>query len=137
MPRENNALSPEEIRAFLTSIEWVALGMLAADGSPEVDLVPAVVESDRLFFAVAPGSAAQANLARDPRCCCSADVFPTYYEIKGATVHGRAVPQEPSERVRATLRARARTHQLTDGLIYSLPLLDDAFGFDFSKIQRR
>lgn len=137
MARENTAMSPGEIREFLASIEWVALGMLSADGAPDVDFVPAMVEGDRLFFAVAPGSAAQANLARDPRCCCSADVFPTYYEIKGATVHGRAVAMEPSERVREALRVRAQAHRLPDGLVYSLPLLDDAFGFDFSKIQRR
>ena len=31
MARENTAMSPGEIREFLASIEWVALGMLSAD----------------------------------------------------------------------------------------------------------
>jgi hypothetical protein len=137
MPRESNAMSEAEIREFLCSIEWVALGVLDAAGAPAAAVAPAVVEGDQLFFAVAAGSAAAASLVRDPRCCCSADIFPTYYEIKGATVHGRASRVTPPSAVVAALEARARKHGLAGDLVYALPLLEDAFGFDFDKLARR
>jgi hypothetical protein len=137
MTRESNAMSEAELRDFLAAVEWVALGVLDADGAPAGGLAPAAVDGDRLFFGVGSGSAAEAALARDPRCCVSADVFPSYYEIKGATVHGRAGRAEPPPAIAAELASRARRHGLAADVVYALPLLDDAFGFDFAKLARR
>jgi hypothetical protein len=137
MSREASAMSNAELRDFLGAVEWVALGVLDDAGRPVADVAPAVVSGDRLLFAVAPGSAVAAHLARDPRCCCAADVFPSYYEIKGATVHGVAKRVEPDPSVAMALAARAKAHGLPAGLAYALPLLDDAFGFDFDKLARR
>ena len=135
MPRENNSMSNAELRNFLGALEWAALGTLSAEGAPAPCLVPIVVQGDRVYFS-APESAA-ANLARDARCCLCADVFPSYYEIKGATVHGGAARINASPGVADELIRRAKTHGLGVGPIYTLPLLQDCFGFDFGKIERR
>ncbi len=137
MARSHIAMSEAEIRAFLGPIAWVALGVLDPDGAPAADVAPACVRGDRLFFAVGAGTAAASSLARDPRCCCAADVCPSYYEIKGATVHGRAVRVDPDPAVAAALQANARAHGLRADVVYVLPLLEDTFGFDFGKLPRR
>ena len=137
MPRENNAMSGTEICAFLRSAEWVALGVLDETGGPAATVVPAVVKAERLYFAVAPASPAQVALTRDSRCCCAIDVFPSYYEIKGATVHGRAARVDPDPALGRELERRARTHGLASGVVYAVPILEDSFGFDFAKLARR
>jgi hypothetical protein len=137
MARENNAMSDSELRTFLQPVEWMALGMLDGSGGPAATVVPVVLQDDLVYFAVPPGSSAEHCLARDPRCCCSADVFPSYYEIKGATVHGKARRLEPDPSTRLKLDERARRHGLSSGGVYVIPLLDDAFGFDFAKLARR
>jgi hypothetical protein len=137
MARENNVMSGSELRTFLQPVEWMALGMLDATGAPAAAVVPVVVQDDLVYFAVAPGSSAEHCLARDPRCCCTADLFPSYYEIKGATVHGKAQRLEPDSSIMLKLDERALRHGLSSGDVYVLPLLDDAFGFDFGKLARR
>jgi nitroimidazol reductase NimA-like FMN-containing flavoprotein (pyridoxamine 5'-phosphate oxidase superfamily) len=137
MARENNAMSPADLRAFLATVEWMALGVLDAGGGPAASVVPVAVQDDFLYFAVEPGSSAEACLARAPRSCVTADVFPSYYEIKGGTVHGKAQLVGPDHSVKQVLDERARRHRLPGGSIYALPLLDDAFGFDFAKLARR
>jgi pyridoxamine 5'-phosphate oxidase-like protein len=136
VPREGIAMSPEEIRTFLVAMEWVVLGVLDVEGAPLADVVPALVDGDEMFFAVASDSPTSMHLERDPRCCCSADVFPSYYEIKGATVHGRATRVTPTAAIVAALQTRARSHDLPADAVYAIPLLVDAFGFDFSRMAR-
>jgi nitroimidazol reductase NimA-like FMN-containing flavoprotein (pyridoxamine 5'-phosphate oxidase superfamily) len=137
MARESTAMSDAEIRAFLQTVEWVALGVLDAQGAPAAGVAPAVVSGDRLVFAVPADSPLAAALTRDPRCCASADVYPTYFEIRGATVHGRAERLASDPSLQAALEDRARRHGIATGPAYALPLLEDAFGFDFGKITRR
>jgi hypothetical protein len=122
MARENNAMSLAEIATFLQTVEWVA---------------PGLVDGEQLFFAAPVGSAVEAALKRDARCCCSADVFPSYYDIKGATVHGAARPAPEQPEAAAALDRRAAAHGLAAGAVYALPLAADAFGFDFAKLERR
>jgi hypothetical protein len=136
VPRENNAMSITELQSFVATVEWAALGTLSAEGAPAANLVPIVVQEDHVYFSV-PESAA-ANIARDARCCICADVFPSYHEIKGATVHGAAACVDTSPGgIAHELRRRAKTHGLDVGLIYTLPLLQDSFGFDFGRVQRQ
>jgi hypothetical protein len=86
--------------------------------------VPCALEGERLYFAVRPGSAAQRQIQRDPRVCAATDRYPSYYEIRGITVHGRAEPAAAPAGLRA------------GGATYALPL-DDLVSFDFSKIQAK
>jgi len=124
MPRERIEMSREEILALLAQTRWVVLGTLSAAGEPAGHVVPCALEGERLYFAVPPGSDAQRQIQRDPRVCAATDRYPTYYEIRGVTVHGRAEPAAAPPGLRAA------------GATYALPL-DDLVSFDFSKIQAK
>jgi nitroimidazol reductase NimA-like FMN-containing flavoprotein (pyridoxamine 5'-phosphate oxidase superfamily) len=124
MGRESIAMTRDELVAFLGAQRWMVLGTIDPDGGPAGDLVPVRLDGDRLRFAVARGSRAAENVARDPRVCCAADEFPTYYEIRGAVVHGRAEADGTDDRLGA------------DWGEWALPL-DDVASFDFRKIRNR
>jgi nitroimidazol reductase NimA-like FMN-containing flavoprotein (pyridoxamine 5'-phosphate oxidase superfamily) len=141
MARESIAMSREECVAFLGAQRWVALGTLDAGGGPWSTLAPAALLGDALYFSVPETSREEQNLSRDARACCAADQFPTYYEIRGVTAHGRA------RRIReAAELARVSPRLDSKGLpgwpsgarlaVFALPL-DDLFSFDFGKIQNR
>jgi nitroimidazol reductase NimA-like FMN-containing flavoprotein (pyridoxamine 5'-phosphate oxidase superfamily) len=124
MGREEIGMARAELAAFLGAQRWVALGTLDPDGTPVGDVVPVVLDGERLRFAVAVDSRAHDNIRRDPRVCCAADEFPTYYEIRGATAHGRATPRDEA-------------HPLgPDWCEYAIPL-DDVASFDFKKIRAK
>jgi nitroimidazol reductase NimA-like FMN-containing flavoprotein (pyridoxamine 5'-phosphate oxidase superfamily) len=122
--REQIALTRDELTTFLAAQRWVTLATLDADGTPAAEIVPAVLDGERLCFAVARGSHAHENVERDPRVACAADEFPSYYEIRGVTVHGRAESRAPGDRLGA------------DWVEYAVPL-DDTFSFDFRKIRSK
>jgi nitroimidazol reductase NimA-like FMN-containing flavoprotein (pyridoxamine 5'-phosphate oxidase superfamily) len=121
MARESIEMTPGEIRALLAETRWIVLGTLGGAGEPVGHLVPCALQGERLCFAVPRGSEAQRQIERDPRVCAATDRYPTYYEIRGVTLHGRAEPVEPPPALAAA------------GTTYALPL-DDALSFDFSKI---
>jgi hypothetical protein len=123
MPREAIEMGPEELLAFVGAQRWMALGTLDPDGTPAGDLVPVRLVDSTLRFAVPCGSRADDNIRRDARVCCAADEFPSYYEIRGVVVHGRAEPSDAGDRLGG------------DWTEYTLPL-DDVSSFDFRKIRR-
>ena len=122
--REAIAMPREELLAFLGAQRWVALATLDPDGTPAGEIAPAVLDGERLCFAVARGSRAHDNVERDPRVACAADEFPSYYETRGATAHGRAARRPGPARLGP------------DWVEYTIPL-DDVFSFDFRKIRRQ
>jgi len=124
MAREAIAMTREELLAFLGTQRWVALGTLDPDGTPVGDLVPVVLDGERLRFAVPRGSRADDNIRRDPRVCCAADEFPSYYEIRGAVAHGRAEPHGTPDRLGS---------EWTEYAI----VLDDVTSFDFRKVRNK
>lgn len=124
--RERIAMTPAEILRFLADQCWMVLATLDADGSPWGDTVPCLLAGETLYFAVRRGGRTHANLERDPRACCAQDRFPSYYEIQGVTLHGRA---------RAATDAPAASRLAAPGgAVYCLGL-DDVFSFDFAKIR--
>jgi hypothetical protein len=131
MPRESIAMTHPELLGFLRAQTWMVLGTLDPDGAPRGELVVTALDDDRLCFAIDHTSSGFANLVRDPRACCAADVFPSYYEIRGAIVHGRA------ERVTDPRGALARIRHAAHGVaVFALPL-DDVASFDFTKIRNK
>ena len=122
MPHEAIEMTRAEMLAFFGAQRWVALATLDPDGTPVGDVVPVLLDDERLCFAVPRGSRAHDNVARDPRVCCASDEFPSYYEIRGATAHGRAEVR-PGDRLGP------------DWVEYVLAL-DDVASFDFRKIRR-
>lgn len=124
MPRESIAMTPDEVREFLGAQRWVTLATLDADGTPVGDLVPATLDAERLCFAVPQGSRSDDNIRRDPRVCCAADEFPSYYEIRGVAAHGVA-------------RMHGSGEQLgPDWCEYAIAL-DDVTSFDFRKVRAK
>ena len=135
MPRESIAMSNEELTAFLGAKPWVVVGTLDQDGSPWGDLAASLIDGGRLVFAVPAGTRAAANIERDPRVVCMNDQYPTYYEIKGVTVHGRAERlKDPA--LAARLPADPIDRGAADRAFYAVPL-DDITSFDFTKIKAK
>lgn len=121
MPREAIAMTPAEVAAFLGAQRWMALGTLDADGTPAGDVVPVRLVDAMLRFAVPRGSRADDNIRRDPRVCCAADEFPSYREIRGVVVHGRA--------------ALGAADSLGEAWVEYALALDDVASFDFRKMR--
>ena len=141
MPRESIAMTYEAVLAVLEEERWAALGTVDPDAGVWPDIVPMMMEGERVYFRVPAGSRSHANIQRDDRVCCAVDRYPTYYEIKGITAHGHATPvgADVAERVSRALDgvgdpidAAAKN----EGLIYSIGL-DDLTSFDFAKIKRQ
>ena len=124
MPREAITMTRAELLAFLGTQRWVALGTLDPDGTPVGDVVPAVLDGERLRFAVPRDSRADDNIRRDPRVSCAADEFPSYYEIRGMVAHGRAEPHGAPDRLGPAWREYAIA-------------LDDVASFDFRKVRNK
>ena len=140
MPRESIAMTYEAVLAVLKEERWAALGTVDQVAGVWPDIVPMTLEGERVYFRVAAGSRSQANIQRDDRVCCAVDRYPTYYEIKGITAHGRAtlVGEDAAERVSQALDgARDPTYAGNrEGQIYSIGL-DDLTSFDFAKIVKK
>ncbi|HYC22725.1 MAG TPA: pyridoxamine 5'-phosphate oxidase family protein [Candidatus Bathyarchaeia archaeon] len=131
-------MSRAEVLEFLRDESWLVLATLDADGSPFGDVVPATLDGEMLCFCVARNGRSQANIARDDRVCCSSDRFPSYYEIKGVTVHGRArevTDPAPAARI-ASLCSAPGLDAGADRAVYALGL-DDVSSFDFAKIRNK
>jgi nitroimidazol reductase NimA-like FMN-containing flavoprotein (pyridoxamine 5'-phosphate oxidase superfamily) len=122
--RESISMTPQEIRALLAETRWVVLGTLGERGEPVGSLVRCALVGDRLCFAVARDSETERQIERDPRVCAATDRYPSYYEIRGVTLHGRAERVEPPPGLAGA------------GATWALGL-DDALSFDFSKIQMK
>ena len=135
MPRESIAMSNEELSAFISAKPWVVVGTLDEDGSPWGDVAASLIEGGRLIFAVPAGTRAAANIERDPRVVCMNDQYPTYYEIKGVTIHGRAQRLDDPA-IAARLPSDPIDRDAADRTVYAVPL-DDVTSFDFTKIKAK
>ncbi len=125
MPRESISMSDAELRSFLDRQSWMLLVTLDASGAATTALVRSARQGDQMLFEVAEDDEAAHNLKHDPRACVANDEYPTYYEIRGATLHGEAVQvAEASE-----LGGEGRR-------VYALGL-DDVVSFDFAKIENK
>jgi nitroimidazol reductase NimA-like FMN-containing flavoprotein (pyridoxamine 5'-phosphate oxidase superfamily) len=138
VPRERIEMSRAEVLDFLRDERWMVLATLDADGGPFGDIVPVVLDDETFYFRVLRGTRSHANIARDDRVCCSSDRFPSYYEIKGVTVHGRA--REVTDPVVAGRVAPRLSEGVPEveagGAFYALGL-DDVSSFDFAKIRNQ
>ena len=83
----------------------------------------------------AAGTRAASNIQRDPRVVCMNDQYPTYYEIKGVTIHGRAEPVDDPA-LAARLPSDPIDRDAADRTVYAVPL-DDVTSFDFTKIKAK
>jgi nitroimidazol reductase NimA-like FMN-containing flavoprotein (pyridoxamine 5'-phosphate oxidase superfamily) len=138
MPRESISMSMEEVTGFLQSQRWMVLGTLAEDGTPWADVVACLLDSGFLYFCLPRGSRSLANISRDNRVCLTIDQFPSYYEIKGVTVHGRAqaIPEGAAVTGLASLPDPLTGAPVPGRAVFRLDLAD-VMSFDFGKIKGR
>ncbi len=84
-------MTPEELHEFLGSDRRLVLATLGPDGSPWGDVVAYAYVDGRVYFRVPDGTRSAENIGRDPRVCGVVENKPansSYYEIKGAILHG-------------------------------------------------
>ena len=117
-PRPDISMGPAEITAFLATRTRAVLAVLDA-GAPVGTVADLRLVDGELEVGV-DDPEITALLAADDRVCVVADQFPTYYEIRGVVVHGRA--RNRTDRVGRT------TFRLA---------LGDHTSFDFAKLPRR
>jgi hypothetical protein len=90
-------MSPTEVTAFLAEQTRALVVALDAEGRPHgavarLEVEPSAWAEGRATFAIAVEDPVVGLLAADPRACCVAERFPSYYEIAGVMLHGEARP---------------------------------------------
>jgi len=81
-----------EIEQFLaTRTEAVVIG-LDDHGLPSGGVGRLMLAGGVVGFALGAEDPVVALLGLDDRACCVVEQFPSYYEIKGVMLHGRATP---------------------------------------------
>ena len=117
--RPDISMSRHEMTAFLATQSRAVV--VALDGTAPVGTVADLAFADgELSVTLHAGDPVADLLARDDRVCVMTEQFPTYYEIKGVSAHGRAELLDSDDgRVRFTLG------------------LDDTTSFDFGKVPRQ
>lgn len=115
--RPDIRMSDEEVRAFLAEQRRAVVGALDA-GAPVGTVADVRLVDDEVEVTLAADDPLRLALAVDDRVCVVTDQFPTYYEIKGVCLHGRARPVDG---------VGGRTFRLG---------LDDVTSFDFGKLPR-
>jgi nitroimidazol reductase NimA-like FMN-containing flavoprotein (pyridoxamine 5'-phosphate oxidase superfamily) len=147
MPREHAdiKMTPEELREFLQSGNRLVVATLDGDGSGWVDAAAFTFFEDRVYFRLPVDTRSCRNIQRDNRVCGVVESKPaaaSYYDIKGAMLHGAAavVPRHAvPTAVSAALEAipdPVTPDGSRDGQIFSIGL-DDHTSFMFAKIKYR
>jgi len=94
MPRPRIAMTPAETAEFLASKRIAIVATLDADGAPDGEPAELSCAGGVLTFRLPASGPTHRNLLRDPRVVCTVEEFPSYTEIRGVSVHGRAAPVE-------------------------------------------
>jgi nitroimidazol reductase NimA-like FMN-containing flavoprotein (pyridoxamine 5'-phosphate oxidase superfamily) len=145
MAREHATIkmTPEELRAYLAADSRLVVATLDADDAPWADGAAYTFVDDRVYFRIPTDSKTYANIQRDDRVCCVVESKPTissYYDIKGALLHGHAEAlSEGDDGIASTLEAMpdpVEPGRAGDWVILSVGL-DDSTSFSFDKIQGR
>jgi hypothetical protein len=147
MPREHAdiKMTPEELRAFLLTDTRLAVGTLDPDGGPWADAAAFTFVGERVWFRLPADTRSARNLANDPRVCVVVESKPalsSYYDIKGAMIHGsveQVAAGDLPEAVGDALGAIAdpvEPDATGDTVVYAVGL-DDVVSFVFAKINYR
>jgi hypothetical protein len=91
-PRPDIRMDEIEVSAFLRSSQRAVVVALDSGGVANGAVGQLVHGSGEFRFVLRGDDPVVALLAHDGRACCVVEQFPSYYEIKGVMVHGRAEP---------------------------------------------
>jgi hypothetical protein len=147
MPREHAdiKMTPEELRAFLHSDNRLIVATVDVDGGGWVDAAAFTFFEDRVYFRLPVDTRSFRNIQRDARVCCVVESKPaasSYYDIKGAMLHGAAEPTSGQDvpavvgEALAALPDPVTPDAPRDGQIFSIGL-EDHTSFVFAKIRYR
>ena len=103
MARERIAMTEAEVAVFLAGKRRAVVGLRGPDGGPDVEPVTFAYVGGEATFQVSRDGSAHRRLVADDRVVCSVEEFPSYAQIKGVALHGRAVVFAESDAV-ATFR---------------------------------
>jgi hypothetical protein len=111
-------MSDDEIRRFLTTRSTVMVIGAPPAGAPVGAVGRLEYGNDAVAFTVHDDDPIVALLGEDDRVCCVVEQFPSYYEIAGVMLHGRA-----------RRRGAAAPSEATFDLV-----VDKTVSFDFAKL---
>jgi PPOX class probable F420-dependent enzyme len=88
--RDAVKLTDEELEEFLASNMKVQVATVGPDGSPHLTTLFYVMVDGQMFFWTYGRSQKIQNLRRDPRVTCLVEDGTDYFELRGATIFGKA-----------------------------------------------
>jgi len=88
--RDAVKLTDEELEEFLASNMKVQVATVGPDGSPHLTTLFYVMVDGQMFFWTYGKSQKIQNLRRDPRVTCLVEDGTDYFELRGATISGKA-----------------------------------------------
>ena len=88
--RDAVKLTDEELEEFLASNMKVQVATVGPDGSPHLTTLFYVMVDGQMFFWTYGKSQKIQNLRRDPRVTCLVEDGTDYFELRGATIFGKA-----------------------------------------------
>ena len=99
--RDAVRMSEEELTEFLTGNMKVQVATNGPDGFPHLTTLFYVLDEGRIAFWTYGRSQKIANLRRDPRITCLVEDGEDYFELRGATVTGKAILVEDYDQILA------------------------------------
>lgn len=88
--RDAVRLTDEELEEFLETNMKVQVATVGPDGRPHLTTLFYVMVDGRMFFWTYGRSQKIQNLRRDPRITCLVEDGEDYFELRGATITGKA-----------------------------------------------
>src|SRR5262245_9398486 len=92
MPKRDITMEPAEVDEFLAGCPVMAVGATDAAGWPVATLAATSFEGGELTIGLEAGDPVAVAATESGRLCCTGDEDPSFYEIRGAIVHGRPAP---------------------------------------------
>ena len=118
-PKRDITMTVEEIHRLLDAHDEVLVVALQAGAPPAGAVGNLIWANEELGFDLDADDPVVALLEVDDRVCCVVEQFPSYFEIKGAMLHGRA---------------HRRHDGRSEGLATFDVDLDETVSFDFGKL---
>ena len=97
--RDAVRMSEEELDDFLDANLKVQVATIGPDGQPHLTTLFYVMVDGRMFFWTYGRSQKIQNLRRDPRITCLVEDGEDYFELRGATIFGKAELLDDYERL--------------------------------------
>ena len=88
--RDSVMMTEEELTAFLDTNMKVQVATIGPDGQPHLTTLFYVMVDGQMFFWTYGRSQKIQNLRRDPRITCLVEDGVEYFELRGATIFGKA-----------------------------------------------